>query len=462
MSSGKRILLLFGSVVAAAGLITASVLVSRGRKVTVQTTRAVRGDIAALVTASGEITPKTYADISANALGQITDLYVKEGDHVHTGQVLARLWNIQQAAAVTAAEAAVKTAQANLDAQAATVGTAQAALERDKAQLLQAKDAWARNQALFEDQLIARQDFETDQATYATAVAQEKLSEASLKQQQATYASLEADVNQAQANLKSARDVLAKTEFDSPLDGVVTYLPVHVGDTVVMGIENSPGSEIMRVADMSVVTAEVQVDETDIATIHLGQPATLTIDAFGDKTFHGTVTQVGDTAMLRSTGAAATSSTGSDAQQAKDFQVVVTLSDPPANIRPGLSCTAQVTTATARQAVSVPLQAIVERDPADLNPAQPGVAEAASADAVPQKVQPVEGLFVVRQGRAEFVKAATGVVGVDQIQVLEGVQPGDEIITGPYKALRTLKNHAPVTIDNSGTNAAQAASASSS
>jgi HlyD family secretion protein len=452
MTSAKKLILFIVVLVLLGGVVAASLLQRDRNRVTVQTERAGVETIVAQVTASGEITPKTYADISPKNIGQITNLYVKEGDHVHAGELLAKLWNVQQAAQVSAMQASLKTSQANLAAQQAVLGTAQANVYRDTALLAQQRQNWRRAQALYEDQLLALSDYQTAEANYKSAVAQLRVSEASLKQTQAQVASTRAQIAQAGANLRAAQDVLDLTEFRSPLNGVVTYLPVHVGDTVVMGIENSPGSVLMRVADMSIVTAEVQVDETDIASVHVGQPAAIAIDAYGDRKFRGHVTQVGDTAILRSTGAAATSSTGSDAQQAKDFKVTVQLDNPPRDIRPGLSCTATITTGTAPHAVAVPLQAVVERDPSQLKP------QSASADppggvpsTVTAKQKPIQGIFVVdpKTMTADFVPATTGITGVDHIQVLSGVHAGDEVVTGPYSALRTLANHAAITIDNS-------------
>jgi HlyD family secretion protein len=452
-TSTARKLVIFVAILILVAAVVAVTLLRSGRdKVTVQTVRAARQDIAAVVTASGEITPKTYADISPNNVGQITDLYVQEGDRVHKGELLAKLWNVQQAAQVAGMQASIKTGQANLQAQEAAVGTAQANLASSTALLAQATQNWQRSQALYKDQLLARSDYQSQEAAYKTAVAQVQVSQAALKQSQAQVASQQAQIQQAQSNLRSASDALTRTEFTSPLDGIVTYLPVHVGDTVVMGIQNSPGSVLMRVADMSVVTAEVQVDETDIANVKVGQPATITIDAFGDTVFPAHVTEVGDTAILRSTGAAATSATGSDAQQAKDFKVVVQLDAPPADIRPGLSCTAKITTATAHNAVVVPLQSVVEREPSQLNPPKNGApAITSAASSLASKETPVQGVFIVdaKTGTAVFAPAATGVTGIDHVQILSGVKAGDEVVSGPYSQLRDLANHAAVKVDNS-------------
>lgn len=459
MSSGKKLIIFIAMVVVLGGVVAVS-LTQQGRdRVVVQTARAQRQTISSIVTASGQITPQTYADISPNNVGQITNLYVKEGDHVKAGELLAKLWNVQQAAQVSGMEAGLKTTEANLAAQQAALGTSKANVARDTAQLAQVTQDWRRTQALYEDKLLARSDFDAKQAAYKTAQAQLQVSEAQLKQTQAQVTSLAAQIHQSQANLRAAQDALSRTEFVSPLTGIVTYLPVHVGDTVVMGIQNSPGSVIMRVADMSVVTAEVMVDESDIANVKAGQAANITIDAFGDQKFAAHVTEVGDTAILRSTGAAATGDTGS--QQAKDFKVVVVLDHPPDDIRPGLSCTAKITTATAEAAITVPLQAVVERNPSQLAVVDPN-APPKPVSATAKKEVPVQGLFVVPAGsqQAVFVPVATGVAGVDQVQVLHGVKPGDEVVTGPYTALRTLANHAKIKVDNSLLAAASAASSS--
>jgi len=229
----------------------------------------------------------------------------------------------------------------------------------------------------------------------------------------------------------------------------VTYVPVHEGETVVQGIQNSPGSTLMTVADMSVITAEVRVDETDIVNVAMGQPAEATIDAIPGKTFHGVVTEIGDNAIVRSTGLATTQSTASS-QEAKDFKVVITLNDPPANVRPGLSTTAKITTGTARQALSIPIQALTIRDKNDLEAqSKKSPAPAASSIPVKKEKEELQGVFVVHNRKAEFHVVKTGLTGTTEIQVTEGLKAGDEIITGSYKVLRSLRNGANVKIDNS-------------
>ncbi|MGH9489326.1 MAG: efflux RND transporter periplasmic adaptor subunit [Terriglobales bacterium] len=449
MKSWKKPVLAIGALIVVAILIGVSVVRSQAGVVAVQTAPARRQTISAVVTASGQVQPKTYADIDANSIGQLTELPVKEGQRVKKGQLLAVVDNVQQEATVNSYRAAVRTAVAQDGADQAALGTAKASLANTQAELDQAKANWRRAESLYGDQLIALQDYQTDETTFLTAQAQRNVSRAQLKQALATLRSASAAVAQAKANLAGVEHAYALTELRSPLNGIVTYLPVHVGDTVVVGIQNQPGSEVMRVADMSVVQADLQVDETDINTIRPGQRATLKIDAYGNGVFHATVTEVGDTAILRSTGQAATANNGTGSDQAKDFKVVLTLDHPPVDIRPGLSCTANITTATAKNAVTVPLQAIVERTQAQLDPPAAGAVQAAAPNPGAGANTPlIQGIFVLRNGRAVFVPVTTGVTGVDNIQIMRGVRPGDRVVIGPYKALRTMPNRSRVKIDN--------------
>jgi HlyD family secretion protein len=218
---------------------------------------------------------------------------------------------------------------------------------------------------------------------------------------------------------------------------------------VVPGVQNSAASTIMTIADMSVITAEVKVDETDIVNVSLGQTAEVTIDAMPNRTFHGHVTEIGDTAILRSSGVAASQSNTSD-QEAKDFKVVVALTDPPEDIRPGLSCTGKITTATKHDVLTIPIQALTVRKKGDLDPVKkPGSVEAAS-DPVTEKAkkEELQGVFIVRDGKAQFLPVMTGITGATDIEVVGGLKQNDQIITGSYKIIRTLRNLAKVKINN--------------
>jgi len=452
---------------AAIGVYASTVYSKRGL-VTVQTGQVARGDLTATVTASGEIKPKNYINIGANAMGDITEILVKEGDHVRKGQLLARIENTQPAADVAAQQASVSSSEADTTASEAAlkvadenIRTMQAALDHDKADLERMKADFDRAQELFNEKLLARQDFELKKFTYEAQKAQIAQSEtrimqarAQREQNAAQLASTQRHVAQARANLTRAADVLRKFDAYAPLDGVVTNLPVRVGESVVPGIQNSEASLIMTIADMSIITAEVKVDETDIVSVRLGQPADITIDAIPNKVFKGHVTEIGDTAILRSTGLAASQSAISS-QEAKDFKVVIAMDNPPAEIRPGLSCTAKVTTATRSNALTIPIQALTIRQRGDLEQPKPG-ASSSSAQAATKpdpaaekaRKEEIQGVFVVNAGKAEFRKVDTGITGATDIEVLNGLKQGDQIITGTYQVIRTIKNGAQVKVDN--------------
>ncbi|HSC77385.1 MAG TPA: efflux RND transporter periplasmic adaptor subunit, partial [Candidatus Acidoferrales bacterium] len=238
--------------------------------------------------------------------------------------------------------------------------------------------------------------------------------------------------------------------YTSPIDGVVTNLPVHVGEQMVPGIQNSPGSFLMTVADMSSVTAEVKVDETDVINVHLDQPAEVTIDAFPNQTFKGTVTEIGSTALVRSTGRSTVESTAGT-QEAKDFKVVITLTEPPPTVRPGLSSTARITTATRESVLTVPIQALTIRRKGDIEAAEKAargekVAQAASvtANPDPKSKEELQGVFIIKDGKAHFRQVKTGITGVTDIEITEGLQEGDQIVVGSYRVLRELRHMAQV------------------
>jgi HlyD family secretion protein len=248
--------------------------------------------------------------------------------------------------------------------------------------------------------------------------------------------------------LRYNQDALSKTVSTAPFDGIVTNLPVREGETVVVGIQNAEGSTLMTLADMSVITAEVKVDETDIVNVQIGQPADVTVDALPGKVFKGHVTLVGDQAILRSTGIATSQST-SGTEEAKDFKVVVTLDAPSSELRPGLSTTAKITTAHKPSVLSLPIQALtMHTQEAESGK---GSVQAASLP-VAGKSTPEQGVYLVQKDtrgklRAKFVPVATGITGTTDIEVLTGLTEGQEIVIGPYKTLRVLKNNALVKRD---------------
>jgi HlyD family secretion protein len=450
MKKGRKIWLSVGGVVLLGGLVFLGIHLSRRGVVTVQSGRVVRQDLVSQVTASGEIRPGTFVNIGANAFGKIVKLYVKEGEHVRRGQMLAQLENIQSAADVEASRASLTAAEADYTAGVETLNTNQADLKRAEADLEQKRQDWKRAEQLYNEQLIARKEYDAAKNTYEAAVSGVNQAKARIAQSSAAAEAYKRRIAVQKANLVHNTDVLSKTEYRAPFDGVVTNLPVREGETVVVGIQNSPGSTLMTLADTAVITAELKVDETDIVNVKLGQPAEVSIDAIPKKKFKGVVTDIGNNALLRSTGVATSQSTGG-AQEAKDFKVVVTLQEVPENLRPGLSTTARIATAKRTAALTIPIQALTIRQRGDLKLNADGTSvEAAENSLSPSAAkEEVQGVFAIRQGRAHFVPVETGIMGTSDIEVLKGLNPGDEIVTGSYKALRTLKPEGRVRIDNS-------------
>jgi HlyD family secretion protein len=470
----KKVLLLSVGAVVLVALVVSGIVWSKRGVVSVQTGKVMRQDLKSIVTASGEIKPpsENFASVNANSFGKITEILVKEGDHVKKGQLLMRTEDVQQTANVEAQQAALKTAQAdtaaseaNVQSAAAALKTAQADLAQAEAKFTQARDDFARGEELFKDKLIAKQVFDQRLSDYQVAQAalesaQARVGQAKAQYSQATYNRdmATARVSQSRAQLLGLQDARDKTIYTSPLDGIVTSLPVHVGENVVPGIQNQVGSQLFQVSDLSVITAEVKVDETDIINVKLGQPAEVLIDAIPNKSFKGRVTQIGQSAIGRTSGQT-TSSSSTPTEEAKDFKVVVTLDDPPPGMRPGLSATAKITSATRKDAITVPIQALTIRTRAELEEGEKkpkGAALAAektassSASAAKDKEkEELQGVFAIKTGRAVFVPVETGIMGTTDIEILKGVEPGQEIVTGSYQALRTLKTNTKVKVDNS-------------
>jgi HlyD family secretion protein len=462
----KILIVLLAVVILGAGVYASTVYSKRGI-VAVQTGRVLRQDLTSLVTASGEIKPRNYINIGANAQGQLTEILVKEGDRVRKGQLLARIENVQpeadvvaQRASLSSAEADSSAAEASLRAADDNIASMQAAIDRTQADLVRTEAEYRRAADLLKDQLMARQDYDTrkaalevQKATVREAQSHLVQARAQRQQQAAQLFGAQKRIAQVNAGLTRITDVLRKHNSYAPLDGVITNLPVRVGETVVPGIQNSSASTIMTIADMSLITAEVKVDETDIINVKLNQVADISIDAIGStKVFKGHVIEIGNTAILRSTGVAASQSTISS-QEAKDFKVVIALDNPPDEIRPGLSCTAKVTTATRQKALTIPIQALTVRQKGDL---EPKPAKGSNAQAAP-KIDPVaekarkeelQGVFVINAGKATFRKVETGITGSTDIEVTTGLKEGDEIVTGTYQVIRTLRNDAQIKVDN--------------
>ncbi len=437
--SWKKVAAIVCAVLVLAAIVGFSVQRARGSSTKVLVGKVERGPIRSVVSGTGQIKPKTFVNIGATAFGRITRLYVREGDHVHRGQMLATIENVQPESGVAADRESIAAAKTDINAYVAAEATAQANIAHAQADLEQKKLDYARYQQLYSEKLVSKQDFDARKAAYDLDTASLAQSDAALAQAKAQTDSARGHLGTAQANLRSAVDSLDKTVSVAPYDGIVTNLPVRVGETMVTGIQNAEGSTLMTIADMSVVTAEVKIDETDIVNVKNGQPVDVSVDALPDKVFHGRVTEVGDQALLRSTGMA-TSQTTSGTEEAKDFKVIVTL-EPGQDVsalRPGLSATAKITAADKKNVLSVPIQALTTP------PAPPAGPAVQAASASPD----TQGVFVLRQEgkklRAHFVPLTTGISGASKIEVSGPIHAGDQIATGTYKVLRVLKNNEAV------------------
>jgi len=439
----KKILLIILGVLVVVGLVGFYVVKQQSGYTKVLTAKLVRQDLATIVSGTGQIKPTTYVNVGANVMGRVTHFYVKEGDSVKKGQTVATIENIQQTANVAGQEAAIAAAKTDINSYIAAEKTAEANVERSKADLEQKKLDWERAQGLYAAGILAKQDFDSKKAAYDTDVATVAQMVAQLNQAKAQTDSQRGHLQTAIATLRANQDMLDKTIAIAPFTGIVTNMPVKEGETVVTGIQNTAGSTLMTLADMSVITAEVKVDETDIVNVKLGQPADVTVDAIPGKIFKGHVTLVGDQALLRSSGVATSQST-TGTEEAKDFKVVVTLDAPSDELRPGLSTTAKITTAHKASVVSLPIQALTMHAPETTS--NSGKVEAASTPAPGAKPAPEQqGVFVIDKDthgklRAKFVQVTTGITGATDIEVLSGLSEGTEVVTGPYKTLRGLKN----------------------
>lgn len=440
-----------------AGIVWFSINQANKGVVTVQTAKVAKVDsLVSQVTASGEVKPTTYTNITAQGFGRIIDILVKEGDHIKKGDRLLLQENVQANADVQAQAAAINSNESGVLAADASYTAARADLIQQEANLEKAKLDFERGQGLFKDGLIPKQDFDQRKTSYDAAVAAADASRARVQAQKAQLEQVRSQLNQSKAVLVRTKDVLQKTTYVSPINGIVSYLPVRLGEYVVPGIQNANGSFLMTLSDMSIVTSEVKVDETDIVNVRIGQDADVTIDAIPGKIFKGKVTEIGSQAVLRSSGLATTQTTTSN-QEAKDFKVVVTLENPPENLRPGLSTTAKIKTAEKKGVIAIPIQALAVRSRKDLEEAakngkkEGNVTLAAAPPVSPgdPKKDEVQGVFVVNGKKASFRPVETGISGVTDIEISKGLQPGDEIVVGSYKALRTLKPEAAVKVDNS-------------
>ncbi len=469
MKNRKRLIIIIGIVIFLGVLVG---IFSAGGEdaVVVETGKVGRVEkLVSKVDASGEIRPKEYVELQAEISGVITSLNVEEGDFVKKGDLLLRIDPTQTEAESRAQLALLQAAQFDASNQEAQIGLQETNLSREKANvraaeadvqratqaLVLAEANFRRKQELFEENLISRDLYEAAKTDKVTAESGLITSKARLEQAQASQAVAEVmlsqsrnshqgalrRVDQSEAILRRAQDSLSKTTIRSPLTGVITQLNVEVGERAVPGTLNNPAATIMVIADLSVIEAEVEVDETDIVNVALGQSAVVNVDALPNQPLEGVVTEIGNSAIQRQ----------GQTQEAKDFKVVIRLSEPPSSLRPGLSCTADITTAVRDDVLAVPIQALTLRErPVDEsgNPVEGD--QKANGDAKEEETanqKEFEGVFVIRDGKARFVPITTGITGDTEIEVKTGLQGDEEIITGSYRVLRTLKEGDAVRVE---------------
>ncbi len=387
-----------------------------------------RQDLEAVVSASGKIQAKKTVNISAETMGKVVDLQVAEGDTVTTGQPLLQIDPRNLETAVQNREASLATARSQLE-------QTRSQAENSKVALKQAEDTLGRQESLMKEGLIPRETYERTMNDFRMRQTDVRASEQSVRTQ-------EQRIKQEEASLESARYDLNKVRIVSPIDGIVIRRNIEEGETAIVGTMNNAGTVLLTIADLSVLETEIEVDETDIPFIRTGQTAKITIDPIPDREFAGRVTELGNS-PIQATGQAA-----QNAGRATNFKVVVTIDGEVPNVRPGFTCTAVITTATRSQALAVPIQAMTVRelivDPAGkiVTPAGAAPSGRAAGPAAPgpgQSRKEFEGVFVARNGRAVFVPVKTGIAGERHFEVLDGLSEGDEVITGPFASVRTLR-----------------------
>lgn len=405
-------------------------------------------DLEAIVSASGKIDPKKTVNISAQSMGRVTRLAVNEGDRVRAGQFLLQIDPVMAESAVRRDEAAVAAARTALEQSRASLRSADANLELARQTLKRQQELWSAG-------LIPRD-------TLDRAQAEVDVREGEFRARQQEIRTREEQLRQQQAGLVSSQHSLSQARFTAPFDGIVTRRNVEEGENVVVGTMNNAGTVLLTIADMSVIEAEVEVDETDIPLVQMGQRAKVTIDAIPNEIFTGRVTEIGNS-PIQATGA----QTGTQ-RTATNFKVVVTLEQQIADVRPGFTCTAEITTATRQSAVAVPIQALTVREitydeqgnivrrPRPEQPrfsfgrsVEPAVAASTSVELLPgQRREETEGVFVIREGRAQFVAVKIGIAGERYFEILEGLEPGDRVITGPFESVRNLYDGDAVTVND--------------
>jgi HlyD family secretion protein len=438
LSRNKKILIGVGVLVILGAIAFANFKFKRTEGVTVNTEAIKKRNLEAIVSASGKIQPKRSVNISADTTGRVTHLAVNEGDRVSKGQFLLQIDPKNLASAFNMSEASLAASRSQME-------QLRVQSESAKASFKQAQDAYNRQQQLWKGGLTTKEALDSAESTLKMRQAEANAAERQIETQRLR-------VQQEQASLENAKYNLSKVRIESPITGIVTRRNIEEGETVVIGTMNNAGTVLLTIADMSVIEAEVEVDETDIPTVQFGQIGKITIDAMPGKTFTGKVTEIGNS-PIQTTGQ-------TSATQATNFKVVVTLDKEIAEVRPGFTCTAEVTTATRKDVVAVPIQATtvremvvnekgdIVRDPdtGKKGPRRPGAVQASELKPGESRKE-LEGVFVVKDGKAVFTPVKTGIAGDKYFEVTSGLAEGDSVVVGPFSSVRELADGAAVKIE---------------
>jgi HlyD family secretion protein len=443
--SRKNILIAVGVVLVGAAVVAANFYFKREKGVPVTTEAIKTRDLEAIVSASGKIQPKRLVNISADTPGRVVNLAVNEGDRVKVGQFLLQIDPKSLRSRVDSGTASLEAAEQSIE-------TMRQSIETAKVQLQQAQQTLARQQDLWKQQLTTREALDK-------AINDVKAAESAVQEREKQIKPQQARIAQERATLESARYDLSKVRIESPIDGIVTRRNIQEGETAVVGTMNNAGTVLLTLADMGVIQAEVEVDETNVPHVQIGQPAKITIDAIPDKSFKGHVTEIGNSPIQTTT----TGQPVAAGTQATNFKVVVVLDEKVAEVRPGFTCTADITTATRTSVVSVPIPAVavreviydangqIVREPKTDKRRRPSSVETpvSAQELKPgQTRKEAEGVFVIRDGKAEFLPIRMGIAGDKYFEVLGSLKVGDAVITGPYNSVRGMTDGDLVRIDN--------------
>jgi HlyD family secretion protein len=446
--SWKKVSIIVGIVLVLAAVVAANLYFRRDTGVSVNAEGIRSRDLEAIVSASGKIQPKRQVNVSANTTGRVTRVAVEEGQRVKAGQFLLEIDPRSLDAQLQRGEASVAAAQSSLQ-------QSRAAVQQTRVALDLARQNLKRTQELWKEGLTTKESLERAENDVAAR-------EAELKTREQEIQTNEQRIKVEEAGLATTKYNLNQVIISAPMDGLVTRRSIEEGETAVLGTMNNAGSVLLTIADMSVLEAEVEVDETEIPSVSLGQVAKVTIDAIPDRTFKGHVTEVGNSPIQTTT-----NQNQGQQRQATTFKVVITIDEEVPDVRPGFTCTAEITTATRKNVVSVPIQALTVRemlynDKGEMVREQPQRRRRGNAVETPVSAsnepppghtrKETEGVFVVSSGRGVFTPVKVGIAGEQYFEVLNGLKAGDEVITGPFNSVRELSDGGDVKVQQNNRN----------